>query len=55
MADATLDKWIDRIENELFLQKELQNETVIMRLSRADLIELRIIINTLINLRGDNK
>lgn len=39
-------KWLDRLDNELFLQKELQQETMNMRLNRRDLIELRMLIKT---------
>lgn len=43
---SVTEKWLERIENELYLQKELQQETMNMRLNRTDLIELRMMINT---------
>lgn len=42
-----LDRWLDRVQNLLDYQKDLQLETVTARFNRTDLIELRIIINSL--------
>lgn len=38
--------WIDRINNELSLSKFYQKELVNMSFTRAELIELRLIIST---------
>lgn len=45
MIDVNL--WIDRVENLLKLQKDLQRDTMSMTLTRRDLVELRTICNSL--------
>lgn len=42
-----INKWLDRVDLELFLQKRTQEELVTMKFTRSDLIELRMIIGTL--------
>ena len=41
---GVIEKWQDRIENELALQKELCLETVRLTLTRRELVELRMIL-----------
>ena len=44
----TYKDWLDRIENNLILMKDLPHwDTVTMILTRRDLIELKLIIETL--------
>lgn len=40
-------KWIDRFNNELELQKQLGTEMISMRFTRKEVIELRVCMNTL--------
>lgn len=40
-------KWLERLNNELKVQLQMQTEYAIMRLTRRELIELKVIINTL--------
>lgn len=42
-----LKQWKERIDNLLDVQKDLQLEEVRMTFNRSDLIELRLIINSL--------
>lgn len=43
-------KWYDRADNVLELQKQLQEEEMSIRLNRRELIELRTMAKTLIDL-----
>lgn len=42
-----LDRWLNRVQGLLDYQKDLQLEIVTVRFNRTDLIELRMIINSL--------
>lgn len=46
--------WYDRFENVLDLQKQLQEEEMSIRLNRRELIELRTMAKTLIDLEEKN-
>ena len=50
-----IQKWIDRVSNELVLQKECCLETVKMTFTRRELIELQIVFNILIELEKQLK
>ena len=43
-------KWIDRVDNLLDVQKQLCLETISSTFTRRDLIELKNLLNTLIDL-----
>lgn len=47
--------WIDRINNELEISKFYQKELVNMSFTRAELIELRLMISTLQERLKENK
>ena len=49
---TTYKQWIDRIQNLLDYQRQLQLETVTTRFTRMDLIELKLIIETCEDLAG---
>ena len=48
-------KWIDRVDNFLDVQKQLCLETISSTFTRRDLIELKNLINTLIDLEEQLK
>lgn len=49
---TTYKQWVDRIQNLLDYQRQLQLETVTTRFTRMDLIELKLIIETCEDLAG---
>ena len=49
---TTYKQWIDRIQNLLDYQRQLQLETVTIRFTQMDLIELKLIIETCEDLAG---
>lgn len=54
MQMKMINKWLERINNELELQKMNQQDIVTMRFTRAELVELRMILTTLLEcLRGE--
>ena len=48
-------KWIDRVDNLLDVQKQLCLETISSTFTRRDLIELKNLLNTLIDLEEQLK
>lgn len=43
----TTKEWLDRIDNLLDLQKEIGADTMMMNLTRSELVQLRIFINVI--------
>lgn len=44
---SDIDKWLDRIQTVMDFQKDQQEEFVNMRMSRADLVSLSVLLNSL--------
>lgn len=49
-----LTSWVERLDNLLKLQKELQQECSYMNLTRKETIELRMFLNTLLETEKAN-
>lgn len=45
-----LDKWVDRVQNLLDVQKELGLDLISTNFARYELVELRLILNTLLEI-----
>lgn len=52
--DKDIDRWLDRLQTAMDVQKYEQEEFVQMRMSRADLISLSVLLNSLKDFKSLN-